>query len=150
MGIGFPQAKSPSLQSVGLLCLRLVMGSAFVLHGLPKVAHATSWLGAETAISPMLQGVAAYSELLGGAALLLGAFTPLASFLLMSTMIGAMIIVHIPAGHPFVSMSESYELVMVYLTAAVMFFMVGPGYYSVDAMMCGSSKAVSGTSYPSA
>lgn len=139
MGIGFPQAKSATLQSFGLLCFRLVMGAAFVLHGLPKVQEAMTWMGADSGVPAILQAAAAYSEMLGGAALILGFLTPLASFLIMGTMVGAMVLVHIPAGHPFVSMGTSYELAAVYLTAALMFFMVGPGYYSVDALLLGST-----------
>lgn len=134
-GRGLPQAKSTTLQSFGLLCFRLAVGAAFVLHGLQKTPDAMTWLGTESGIPPLMQAAAAYAELVGGAALMLGFLTPIASLFIMGTMIGAMVIVHIPAGHPFVSMGSSYELAMIYLMAAVMFFMVGPGYYSVDGLL---------------
>lgn len=118
--------------SIALFAFRLVMGSAFLFHGLPKIQHPFSWLGEE--IPGFLQALAAFSEFGGGLALLVGLFTPLACLGILATMIGAIIMVHLPAGHPFVSSSggHSSELALMYLGAALLLLMVGPGKFSLD------------------
>lgn len=125
------QAKT--LPSLGLLAFRVVMGSAFIFHGLPKAQNAFAWMG-EGTIPGILQAFAAYAEVLGGAALALGFLTPLASLVLIATMIGALSLVHWPSGHPFVSATGdgSCELALVYLTGALLFLLNSPGKFSVD------------------
>jgi putative oxidoreductase len=126
------QAKT--LPSLGLLGFRAVMGSAFIFHGLPKAQNAFTWMG-EGTLPGILQAVAAYSELLGGLAMALGLLTPVASLMLSGTMIGALGLVHIPAGDPFVvsgSHSGSSELASVYLAGSLLFLLNSPGKFSVD------------------
>jgi len=124
-----------TLPSLGLLALRIIMGSAFVLHGLMKIPAATTWMG--DAVPGILQAAAAYSELLGGAALVLGLLTPLASLALIGVMSGALFLHHIPSGDPFVGMpgKGSYELALVYLAGAILFLMSSPGKFSVDYLL---------------
>lgn len=134
------QAKT--LPSLGLLAFRVVMGSAFVFHGLPKAQHAFTWMG-EGTLPGILQAFAAYSEVLGGLALALGFLTPLASLMLIGTMIGALGLVHIPSGDPFVASEPgkgSLELALVYLTGALLFLLNSPGKFSIDYLI---SKAIS-------
>ena len=121
---------------LGLLALRVVFGLAFVFHGWGKITSAFTWMGEDAAIPGILQAAAAFAEFGGGLALILGLLTPLAALGLVGTMIGAMTMVHLPAGHGFVTMGEpSYELALVYGTTALMFFLTGPGAYSVDALL---------------
>ncbi len=125
--------QSKTWPSVGLLAFRVVMGIAFVFHGLPKAQNAFGWMG-EGTIPGIFQAFAAYAEVLGGAALALGFLTPLASLVLIGTMIGALSLVHLPSGHPFVSATGggSCELALVYLTGALLFLLNSPGKFSVD------------------
>jgi putative oxidoreductase len=122
--------------ALGLLVLRLVTGAAFMLHGWPKIQNATTWMGPEAPVPGALQAAAAASEFGGGALLILGLLTPLAALGLMGTMIGALGMVHIPKGDPFVGMpgQSSAEPAAGYLAIAFMFLMVGPGTFSVDAL----------------
>jgi len=125
--------QSKTLPSVGLLTFRLVLGSAFILHGMGKIPHAFNWMGDAAPVPGLLQVAAAYSEFLGGAGLLLGLLTPLSSLAVIGVMIGALSMVHLPSHHPFVSLEgPSYELALGYLAAAVMFLLNSPGKFSVD------------------
>jgi putative oxidoreductase len=125
--------QSKTLPSLGLLAFRLVLGSAFIIHGMGKIPHAFNWMGDTVPIPGILQAAAAYSEFLGGVGLLLGFLTPLASLAVIGVMIGALSMVHFPSHHPFISMAgPSYELALGYLAAAAMFLFNSPGKFSVD------------------
>ena len=123
--------------AVALLLLRLVVGGAFVLHGWAKIQSPdgpTAWMPADM-IPPPLQAVAAFSEFVGGWALLVGVFTPLAALALIGTMIGA-VHFHMSNGDPFVNPGgRSWELAAVYLAANILFLFVGPGKLSVDSVL---------------
>ena len=132
--------QTKTLPSLGLLGFRVVMGAAFVFHGLPKAQNAFTWMG--DALPGFMQALAAYSELLGGVALALGFLTPLASLMLLGTMVGALGLAHIPAGDPFVATGQgqgSCELATAYLTGALLFLLNSPGKFSVDYWL---SKAI--------
>mgnify|MGYP006197788417 CR=1 FL=1 len=82
------------------------------------------WMG-DAPVPGILQAAAAFSELGGGILLILGLLTPLAALALMGVMTGALLIAHFPAGDPFVSPTggSSYELALVFLSAALMFLL---------------------------
>jgi putative oxidoreductase len=126
--------------SIGLLLLRLVVGTAFLFHGWPKIQNPMQWMG-NSGIPGALQALAALSEFGGGIALILGLLTPLASLAIAATMSVAIGLVHLPNQHPFVGVpgKPSYELAAVYLAAAMVFLLVGPGRLSLDAFLFGSS-----------
>jgi putative oxidoreductase len=123
--------------SVGLFLLRLVMGVAFMFHGWPKIQNPLAWMGPESPVLGILQALAALAEFGGGMALIAGFLTRLASLGIMSNMIVALGMVHLPHGDPFVSKAggPSYELAAVYLACAVLFVLLGPGRFSVDAIL---------------
>jgi uncharacterized membrane protein YphA (DoxX/SURF4 family) len=52
-------------------------------------------------------------------------------------MIGAMVMVHLPSAHPFVSADggHSSELALVYLTAGFLILLNGPGALSLDYLL---------------
>jgi putative oxidoreductase len=123
--------------SVGLFVLRLVMGIAFVLHGWPKIQNPWGWMGAEAHVPAILQAFAALAEFAGGMGLVIGLLTRLASLGIMTNMIVALGMVHLPSGDPFVGKpgGRSYELAAIYLACAVVFFLLGPGRLSLDALL---------------
>jgi putative oxidoreductase len=123
--------------SVGLLLLRLVMGAAFLFHGWPKINHPFDWMGPSASVPAILQGLAALAEFGGGMALIGGLLTRLACLGIATNMIVALGMVHLPHGDPFVGKpgGRSYELAAVYLACAVLFLVLGPGRFSLDALL---------------
>ena len=129
------------VQSLAIFAFRVVLGAAFICHGWPKLQHATTWMDMMGTGTPaVIQATAAFAECGGGVAVLLGLFTPLASLGIVATMIGALVMVHLPAGHPFVSMGgPSYEPALFYLVSALWLMVSGPGAFSVDALLAKQS-----------
>jgi putative oxidoreductase len=78
---------------VAALILRLVLAAIFLIHGGIKIAEynfGTDWYQEPTdTMSPVLQGVVAWGELVCGVALALGLLTRLAALGVMVIMIGA-------------------------------------------------------------
>jgi putative oxidoreductase len=122
--------------AIGLLLFRIVIGGGFVLHGIRKLKHPTTWMQAEGTPpdGPLIQSVTALTEFGSGAAYLLGLFSPLAATGMLLTMIGAIIKVHIPKRSPFVAApgQPSAESCVVYAAAALLLLLIGPGEYSLD------------------
>jgi uncharacterized membrane protein YphA (DoxX/SURF4 family) len=89
--------------AIALLVVRLVMGTAFILHGWPKIQNPFGWMNAMggSSIPSWLQGLAAFAEFGGGIALILGLLTPIAAFGLVCQMVAALFIVHLPNRDPF-------------------------------------------------
>lgn len=121
--------------SVGVLALRLVAGSAFLFHGWPKIRNPFGWMGPEASMPSVLQALAALAEFGGGLAWILGLLVPLASFGLLCTMVVATYTHAIVRGDPFVGRDGSYELALVYLVVALLLILVGPGRFSIDALL---------------
>jgi putative oxidoreductase len=126
--------------AVGLLLVRVVMGTAFMFHGWSKIQSpgaAFGWMGKDAPIPGALQGMAVLAEFGGGLALIPGFITPLAALGIVITMIVAFGTVHIPNGTAFVAPpgKPSFELAAVYLATAVLLILVGPGQLSLDGLL---------------
>ena len=131
-----------SWQSVALLVLRLVVGIAFILHGLPKIKNPLHWMGDK--VPSIFQLGSAIAEFGGGIALILGFLTPIAAGLLVINMACALLLVHFAQHQPFVGGGPggSFELPLVYLAVMLGLIATGPGRYSLDAQLWGSHNVV--------
>jgi len=126
-------------RGIGLLFLRIVTGTAFILHGWQKIESPFHWMDKFPNAPPaFLQGMAVLAEVGGGIALILGLLTPIATFLIACDMGYALAFVHLPHGDPFISATAggpSYERALVYLAISIAVMLVGPGRFALDTML---------------
>ena len=126
-------------RAIGLLFIRLVVGTAMVLHGWQKIGNPFHWMDQmPSPPAPFLQGLSVLAEVGGGAALIVGLLTPLAALAVACDMFAAMVLVHWPHGDPFVAETATgpaYERALVYLAVSVGLMVLGPGRFSLDAML---------------
>ena len=125
---------------LGRLILRTVIGGYFVGHGTQKLfgwfgghgLDATAGMFGSLGMRPPKAHAfaAGAAEAGGGAALALGAYTPVASSMIVATMITAIRKVHWSNG-PWV-MNQGYEYNLVLIAAAVALAETGPGSPSID------------------
>jgi putative oxidoreductase len=119
---------------LGLLLLRVIVGSAFVVHGWPKIQAPFGWMPAGSPVPGIFQALAALSEFGGGLALILGFLTPLAALGIASTMAVAYKMAH--SQHPWISTGgPSFEIVALYFVAVISILLTGPGKFSLDALL---------------
>jgi putative oxidoreductase len=138
----------PKLAKYWPFPLRLLLGIAFLYHGLPKLGGAghASIVGLLHQIGMPAAGflawVVALVETLGGVALIIGAFVPIATALLIIDMLVAMF-THLPYGFNFINITGATpqgpqfgmpgaEVNLLYIAALLALFIGGPGPLSVD------------------
>ena len=123
---------------LALLVLRLVLAAVFITHGYAKVfgmgfSGVTSFFTQIGAPLPSVSApIVAVLEIAGGIALLFGAFTRVAAFLLACDMLGAIILVHAKNGY---SAPKGVEVVLGNFGMAVAIALLGAGAYSIDALL---------------
>jgi len=134
----------PGALDLALLVGRLAIGVCFVIHALGKLglvgtgnmAGFTAWLRDLGVPMPELNArVAMLSELAGGAALALGLLTRPACMLLIGTMLVAGMMGHKGAGYLITNNPPGAEYTINLAVICAMFFLIGPGAYSVDALL---------------
>lgn len=128
-----------AVRDAGLLITRVILGVVLIAHGWEKFAiNGIEGTGAffDSVGIPGATAAAAVVgviELVGGILLILGLLTPLVAVLVVVVMIGAFFTVH--AGSGVYVANNGWELVAVVGLAAAVFGLVGPGRYSVDAVL---------------
>ena len=76
--------------ALGLLILRVVTGVALMIHGWPKMQNPMHWMDKMGSGTPAIfQALAALGEFAGGLGLIVGLLTPIATFGIAATMVGA-------------------------------------------------------------
>ncbi len=136
---------------IGLTILRLATGAIFVAHGGQKlfvfgfagVSGAFAQMGVPM---PELMGpFVAMVEFLGGFALIAGLMTRLASIGLASTMIVAIVLVHLKSGF---FAPNGIEFPLSLLASTLMLAITGAGRWSADALIGGHSRDTRITTEP--
>jgi putative oxidoreductase len=143
-------ATRESTSSVGprvgtaLAVLRAIIGTVFVAHGAQKlfVFGLGGVIGAFEGMGVPLAGLAgpavALLEFFGGLALIAGLFTRLAALGLGITMLGAIALVHLPAGF---FLPNGAEFPLTLLGALVAIALAGPGSFALDALLARRVRA---------
>lgn len=116
--------------------LRVVAGFILAAHGWQKFNQFTiagtqaSFAQMGVPAAELVAPVVATLELVGGIALILGALTRVFAALLALDMLGALFLVHAPAG--VFAADGGYELVLILAAAAIAIAFFGPGRFSAD------------------
>jgi len=125
--MGFLKGFAPQLLSI----FRIVFALLFIEHATAKLFHFPHVAMFDAVTVTSFFGIAGIIELVGGALLVIGLFTPIVAFLLSGEMAVAYFMVHAPQGFfPLLNMGEGailYCFAFLYIAAA------GPGPWSVDA-----------------
>lgn len=131
--------RSQTALDVALLVARVALGVILLAHGWQKLNEFTL-AGTAAAFGDM--GVPAATlaawfvtavEILGGAALILGVFTPVAGALNMVSLLGALVLVHAQNG-VFVQ-NNGFELVLALFAGLTVIVVLGAGRFSIDGLI---------------
>lgn len=129
------------VRDIGLLITRVLLGVVLIAHGWEKFAingiEGTGAFFSSVGVpgAAAAATVAGLIELVGGILLILGLLTPVVAALVVVVMIGAFFFVHVGSG-VYVA-NNGWELVAVIGLAAAVYGLVGPGRYSLDALIAG-------------
>lgn len=123
--------------SLGLMIVRLTLGSIFFLHGSQKVLGLfggpglegfAKWMGT-MGVPPFLAYLAAFAEFIGGILLFTGIAAELGALMTISVMIGAVVIVHWP--HGYFAQNGGFEYPFNLILFALAIIVGGPGAYAL-------------------
>ena len=141
MGIFFKARSGRFSTSIGLFIMRLGLGSIFLFAGAKKVINLQQFIRSvqdtgqmNETIAFILAFILPFMELIFGALLIIGLFTPIASFFLACMSIS--FLVTQGAGHP--ELPFSYNIVFLACAVAMMF--TGAGLISFDALLDRNKK----------
>ena len=145
--------------------LRLMVGYGFMEHGYAKLARGpesfVSILHAIGVPEPsLLAGLTILVELIGGFAVLVGAFIPLASIPMAAVLLVAIVTVHLPYGFTSIKLMAvttagpqfgppGYETDLLYLACLAALVVAGPGPFAIDHLIAGTRTTRDHTSEPS-
>jgi putative oxidoreductase len=130
------------------LPLRLIVGYGFMEHGFAKLsrgpeAFATILHAIGVPAPHLMAWLTILTELIGGVAVLLGAFVPIVSLPMAAVLFAAMLTVHLPYGFSSIKLLSvtsgraqfgppGYELDLLYLACLAALVFGGPGPMAID------------------
>lgn len=145
------QRPSPRQLDAGLLVLRSIAGAIFVAHGAQKLfefglAGVTGAFAGMGIPLPALVGPAvALLEFFGGMALILGVLTRPVALGLAVNMLGALFLVHLPAGF---FLPNGFEFVLALFGVASLLVLTGAGSWSIDTVLARRASPASEAAAP--
>lgn len=124
--------------NIALTLLRVVVGAIFIAHGAQKLfvfgfaGVAGGFAGMGVPMAGILGPFVGFVEFLGGMALVVGLLTRLASLGIASTMVVAILLVHLKQGffNP-----GGVEFPLSLLASTIALILTGPGAWSLDALI---------------
>jgi putative oxidoreductase len=132
------------------LVLRAIVGYGFLAHGVAKLlrgpeAFAATLHGLGVPAAPLVSWLTIGVELVGGVAVLLGAFVWLAAIPMIVVMLAAILTVHLPYGFSSIKLlgvtaagpqfgPPGYETALLYIGCLIALVLGGPGPFAVDRM----------------
>ena len=135
------------------LPLRLIVGYGFIVHGYAKLSRGPESFAAVlhtlgVPLPHVLAWLTALVELIGGSAILVGAFVPLAAVPMAVVLATALVTIHLRYGFFSVKLVEvtaggtkfgpvGYEVILLYLAGLAALVVGGAGPLSVDAWRLG-------------
>jgi putative oxidoreductase len=138
----------PSVAVWAAIPLRLIVGYGFMEHGLAKLSRGPEVFAAilQTMGVPaphLMAWLTILTELVGGLAVLLGAFVPLVSMPMATVLFVAMLTVHLPYGFSSIKLLSvtsgraqfgppGYELDLLYIACLAALVIGGPGPMAID------------------
>lgn len=143
--------QTSTLRQWAALPLRLIVGYGFIAHGYAKVMNGPDRFAASlhalgVPASHTMAWVTIVFELLGGLAVLAGAWIPLVSLPLSAILLVAAITVHLPFGFSSIKLREvtaagpqfgppGYETNLLYLAALATLVLGGAGPFAFDQLL---------------
>lgn len=142
---------TPRWQSWYAIPLRLIVGYGFMQHGYAKLARGPESFAAilhalGMPAPALLSWVTIAVELLGGLAVLVGAFIPIASIPMVITLLVAILTVHLPNGFSSIKLQSvdaagahfgppGYETDLLYMAALFAIVLGGSGRLALDRLL---------------
>jgi len=137
--------------------LRLIVGYGFMAHGFAKLAKgpdafATILHALGVPAPRFMAWVTILTEVLGGLAVILGAFVTLTSIPMAAILLAAMFTVHLPYGFSSIRLMAvtpagaqfgppGYEVILLYLACLAALVLSGPGPWAIDGIVRKRNKA---------
>jgi putative oxidoreductase len=135
---------SPHFVDIAALIARFFIGACFILHGLGKLGVIgtgnmegfTAWLHSlGLPIARQQARLALLMEIGGGACILLGFFTRIGLVMCFFMMLMAIRLGHRKAGYLITNTPPGWEYAFNLAIICVVMFLLGPGPYSIDALI---------------
>jgi putative oxidoreductase len=152
----FDISSHPAVARWAPIALRLIVGYGFMEHGWAKLARGPeSFTHILQALGMPLPDVLAWGtilvELVGGAAVLLGAFVPLVSIPMAVVLLVAIVTVHLPNGFSSIKLEAvtaagaqfgqpGYETDLLYLACLAALVLGGSGPWAIDRLIATEAK----------
>ena len=118
-----------NLHDIAFCGLRIVVGTIFIAHGIPKFDPGFSGFLSSIGMPPEAQIPIALLETIGGIVLILGVVSRISASMLAMNMIGAIFVVK---GAASLTGQRGYEIDLILLAACVVVIVAGPGKVSIS------------------